>query len=263
MLAYVQGASDSLPHPSPGSEVEASIFGIAVRALLQATSLPHCMVSSAPGQGLSVSAFKGCNSALKAFLFCSAETSRSPELLHCPRNFLWSGGPVQFCQPSWVVSLLIQNLIGASWSSSGHTKCVFLLRDALFILASASAGRFGVFHAMSFPGSLSWSGGGMSLAFVTGFVAKTQAPPLLLGLRASLYWPNQREAISAGDCYILCGQSGVTWSAWAAHRQRCEQSFLPQGVTWSYRRPLSPSGSGCRCHGCASSRSRNGLFRVP
>ena len=45
-------------------------------------------------------------------------------------------GPVQFCHPSWVVSLVLQNLIGASWSSSGHTKCVFLLWDALFILAS-------------------------------------------------------------------------------------------------------------------------------
>ena len=41
-------------------------------------------------------------------------------------------------------------------------------------------------------------------------------------------------------------------------------SLLPQGVTGrSYRRPLSPSSSGCRCHGCAGSRSRNGLFRVP
>ena len=40
-------------------------------------------------------------------------------------------------------------------------------------------------------------------------------------------------------------------------------SLLPQGVTWSYRRPLSPSGSGCRCHGCAGSQSQNGLFRVP
>ena len=70
LLASDQGASDSLPHPSPGREVEASVFGIAVRALLQATSLPNCMESSpAPGQGLSVSAFKGCNSVLKAFLF--------------------------------------------------------------------------------------------------------------------------------------------------------------------------------------------------
>ena len=70
LLAYCQGASDSLPHPSPGREVEASVFGIAVRTLLQATSLPSCMESSpAPGQGLSVSAFKGCNSVLKAFSF--------------------------------------------------------------------------------------------------------------------------------------------------------------------------------------------------
>ena len=57
----------------------------------------------------------------------------------------------------------------------------------------------------------------VSFAFVTGFVAKTQAPPLLLGL------PNQRETIAMGDCYILCGRSGVTWSASAAHRQQCER----------------------------------------
>ena len=70
VLACVQGTSVALPHPSPGSEVEASVFGISVRALLLATSLPLCMVSfPAPGQRLSVSAFKGCNSALEAFLF--------------------------------------------------------------------------------------------------------------------------------------------------------------------------------------------------
>ena len=65
------------------------------------------------------------------------------------------GDPVQFCHTSWVVSLVLQNLIGAPWSSSGHTKCVFQILKALFILASASTGRIGVFHAMSFRGSLS------------------------------------------------------------------------------------------------------------
>ena len=40
LLAYYQGASDSLPHPSPGREAKSSVFGIVVRALLQATSLP-------------------------------------------------------------------------------------------------------------------------------------------------------------------------------------------------------------------------------
>ena len=87
-----------------------------------------------------------------------------------------------------------------------------------------------VFHAMSFSGALSRSRGGVSFAFVTGFVAETQAPPLLLGLRASLYRPNQRETNAMGDCYILCGRSGVSWSAWAAHRQRYERFLLPQGV---------------------------------
>ena len=39
-------------------------------------------------------------------------------------------------------------------------------------------------------------------------------------------------------------------------------SLLSQSVTGrSYRRP--PSSSGCRCHGCADSRPRNSLFRVP
>ena len=38
-------------------------------------------------------------------------------------------------------------------------------------------GALWVFHAMSFSGPLSRSGGGVSFAFVTGFVAKTQALP--------------------------------------------------------------------------------------
>ena len=46
VLACIQGASDSLCHPSPGGETESSVFGIAVRVLLRAMSLPHGMVSS-------------------------------------------------------------------------------------------------------------------------------------------------------------------------------------------------------------------------
>ena len=47
------------------------------------------------------------------------------------------------CHPSWVVSLVLQNLVGAQWSSSGHTTCVFLFLNALSVLASASTRRFG------------------------------------------------------------------------------------------------------------------------
>ena len=34
-----------------------------------------------------------------------------------------------------------------------------------------------------------------------------------------------------GDCYILCGRSGVTWSAWATHRQRCERFLFAAGCS--------------------------------
>ena len=65
---YVQGASDSLPHSFPGHEVVASVFGIAVQALLQATSLlawmsPRCRVGFCPSLP-----FKDCNSVLKVLV---------------------------------------------------------------------------------------------------------------------------------------------------------------------------------------------------
>ena len=46
VLGCIQGASDSLRHLSPGGETETSVFGVAVRVLLRATSLSHGMVSS-------------------------------------------------------------------------------------------------------------------------------------------------------------------------------------------------------------------------
>ena len=86
-------------------------------------------------------------------------------------------------------------------------------------------------------------------------------PPLLLSLRTSLYRPNQTRdnrnrrllyPVQAVRCYLV---------RFAVHRQRCKRFLLPQGVAQrSYRRPLSPSGSGCRCHGYAGFRLRNGLF---
>ena len=81
---------------------------------------------------------------------------------------------------------------------------------------------FWVIPCYVFPRSLSWCEVVVSFTFVMGFVANIQAPPLLLGLLALLYRPNQRETIAMGDCYILCGRSGVTWSALATHCQRCE-----------------------------------------
>ena len=171
-----------------------------------------------------------------------------------------SRGPVQFCHPAWVVSLVLQNLLGASWSSSGHTKCVFLLRDTLFILASASAGHFGVFHAMSFPGAE------MGCLLLSSRVLWRRLRPLPCSSVCGLHCTgptNVRQSqwetvISCAGGQVLPGPLGLRIVS-----DTCG-SLLQQGVTGrSYRRPLSPSSSGCRCHGCAGSRSRNGLFRVP
>ena len=54
---------------------------------------------------------------------------------------VWGSCPVG--HPSSVVSLVLQYLVGAQWSSSGHTTRVFLFLNVLFVLASASTMRFG------------------------------------------------------------------------------------------------------------------------
>ena len=101
---------------------------------------------------------------------------------------------------------------------------------------------------MSFSGSISRSGGGLSFAFITGFVAKTQAPPLLLGFRASLYRPNQCETIAmetviscAGAQVFLVRLGGASSAMRAVHvaagYSMKEGSTIP--VSFWLRMPLS------------------------
>ena len=99
-----------------------------------------------------------------------------------------------FSHPVWVVSLVLQNLIGVPWSSYGHAKFVFLVLQALFILAPASAGRIGVFHALSYRGSHSRVWSEVSFSFVPGFVAKTQDPSSLAPRFAGFTVPAQPKA---------------------------------------------------------------------
>ena len=140
----------------------------------------------------------------------------------------------------------------------------FLLRDALFILASASAGRLGVFHAMSSPGSLSQSRGGDSLCFCHRFCGEGSGPSLAPRF-AGFTVPAQPTRDNSNGRLISCaGGQMLPGPLGLFIVYDASGSFLPQVVTGrSYRRPLSPSGSGCRCHGCAGSRSWNGLFLVP
>ena len=112
--------------PLPGVRSMLLFFVIAVWMLLQETPLTRSMESSPkPGQGLSVSAFKGCSSALNA---SRSEVTGSPVLLSNYVALVLSRGPgilSSFCHPSWVVSLVLQNLVGAPWNSYGHMESVF------------------------------------------------------------------------------------------------------------------------------------------
>ena len=134
--------------------------------------------------------------------------------------------------PSWVVSLGFQNLIGALWSSYGHTMSVFLVLQALFILAPASAGRIGAFHAMSYHGSHSRGWSEVSFSFVPGFMAKTQDPsslaPWFVGFTV-LAQPNGDDRNGR-----LLHPVQVVWcylDRFAAHRQRRERFLFAAGCS--------------------------------
>ena len=69
-------------------------------------------------------------------------------------------GPYPVGHPSWVISLVLHNLLGTQWSPSGHTRCAVLLRDACLILALLWLGALGysmlcLFLAL-FPGAGVW-----------------------------------------------------------------------------------------------------------
>ena len=179
------------------------------------------------------------------------------------RSFSRSGDPVELRPPAWDVALVLQSLTGVPYEPLRTCDELFLAQKTLFLLALASAKHIGELHALSYCVSHSRDWAEVSFSFVPGFVAKTQDPlPLLLGLRALLYRPYQtREIIAMGDCYVLCGRSGVTLTA-LLHIVRVVSSCLsPPGVARRrYRRPLSPSGSGRQCHVPTSSPVRNSLF---
>ena len=108
-------------------------------------------------------------------------------------------------------------------------------------------------------------GAGLRFPFLSSWASwqRLRIPlPLLLGLRALLYRPYQtREIIAMGDCYVLCGRSGVTSTALLHIVCVVNGCLSPQGVARRrYRRPLSPSGSGRRYHVLTSFLVRNNLF---
>ena len=133
-----------------------------------------------------------------------------------------------------------------------------------FILASASAGRFGYSRlyllVALFPGA------GVGFPLLSSRALWRRLRPLPCSLVCGLHCTGPTNArqlqwetvISCAVGRVFPGPLGLLIVSDASG------SFLPQVVAGrSYRRSLSPSGSGCRYHSCAGSRSWNGLFCVP
>ena len=114
-------------------------------------------------KGLSVSAVKGCSSALNSVLALKGrDLASSREIAMLLRNFSRSVDPVELRPPAWDVSLAPYEPL-----------------RTLFLLALASAKRIGELHALSYrvPHTRNW--GEVSFSYVTGFVAKAQDPSSL------------------------------------------------------------------------------------
>ena len=121
----------------------------------------------------------------------------------------------------------------------------------LFILAPASAGRIGVFHAVSHRGSHSRGWSEVSFFFLSraSWRRLRTPPPLLLGLRASLYRPNQTRDNCNGRLFYPVRAVRCYLNRFAAHRQRCERFLFAAGcntkelskttVSFWLRMPLS------------------------
>ena len=131
------------------------------------------------------------------------------------RSFSRSVNPVELRPPAWDVALVLQSLTGVHMSLYGRVMSIFWHRKRssywplprLCVLVSSTLCRI----VSLIPGT------GVRCPFLSSRASwqRLRIPlPLLLGLRALLYRPYQtREIIAMGDCYVLCGRSGVTLTA--------------------------------------------------
>ena len=135
---------------------------------------------------------------------------------------------------------------------------------ALFILASASAGRFG--YSMLCLLVAFFPGARVGCPLLSSRALWRRLRPLSCFSVRGLHCTGPTNARQSQWESVISCAGGQVFPGPLGLRIISDASgcFLPLGVAWrSYRRSLSPFGSGCRCHGCAGSRSRNGLFCVP
>ena len=102
-------------------------------------------------KGLFVSAGKGYCSALNSVLALKGrDWATSREITMLLRSFSRSVNPVELRPPAWDVSLVLQSLTRAPYEPFRTCEERFLAQKTLFLLAHASAKRFGELHALSY-----------------------------------------------------------------------------------------------------------------
>ena len=99
-----------------------------------------------------------------------------------------------------------------------------------FVLASASTRRFWVFHVSFFQWLFFRERGGLSFAFVTVLVSMCSGPSLAPRLAGFAVPARPTRDNRNGRTLYPVRAVRCSWSAWAAHRQRCEPFMLPQVV---------------------------------
>ena len=183
-------------------------------------------------KGLSVSAVKGCCSALNSVLALKGrDLAASRDITTLLRSFARSVNPVELRPPAWDVSLVLQSLTGAPYEPLRTCEERFLAQKTLFLLALASAKRIGELHALSYRVSHTRDWGEVSFAFVTGFVAKTQDPSSLAPRFEGFTIPALPNARKNRNGRLLCPVRAVKvyLDRTAPHRPRCERLFVTAG----------------------------------
>ena len=176
---------------------------------------------------------------------------------------MWSGGPVQIVTLPGLSLWFFRTCLGFRGTPLGMRVALscFGMRSSsspLPWLGALGDSMLCLFLAL-FPGARLWC------PLLSSRVLWRTLRPLPCSSACGLYCTGKTNARqSQWETVISCaGGQGLPGPLWLRIVSDASGSLLPHGVTGrSYRRPLSPSSSGCRCHGGADSRPRNGLFRV-
>ena len=200
-------------------------------------------------KGLSVSAVKGCRSALNSiFALKGMDLANSRPVSMLIRSFLKPVRPEELCPPAWDVTLVLQSLTCAPYEPLRTSDERFLAQKTL---ALASSMWIGELHSLSHRISHSRAWGEVSFTFITGFVAKMQDPSSSAPWFEGFTVPALPNVGTSRNGRLM---SGVTWTV-VLHivRDVSSCSSLQDVTRRRLLRSRSPSGSRRRYLGRTSS----------